>query len=129
MDLLPTGVQPGCQFCLCGGRSPSVLAHGGHLAAQHGAHEPQDWRPQDGKDPRVDDGINRQKPQGQEVPVVGVVSVLFATELVHVGADLQNTMGRNNVGSGLPGAGPRAASWGDLCCQRIMEWFGTLKII
>ena len=64
MDLLPTGVQPCCQFCLCGGRSPSVLARGGHLAAQHRAQEPQDRRPQDGEDPRVDDGINREKSQG-----------------------------------------------------------------
>lgn len=75
------------------------------MAAQHRAHEPQDRWPQDGEHPWVNDGIDREESQGQEVPLV---VVLFLTELVHIGMDLQNTTGRNNAGNGLP------ASWGDL---------------
>lgn len=99
----PQGSSRAASFVFAGGRSVSVLAGGGHLAAQHGAHEPQDRWPQDGEDPRVDDGIDREKPQGQEVPLV---FVLFLAELVHVGADLQNTTGRNNGGSGFSRSRP-----------------------
>lgn len=40
------------------------------------------------------------------------MAVLFLAELVHVGADLQNTTWRNNAGSGLPGSGPQGSSLG-----------------
>lgn len=88
-DLLPAELRP-WQLGDSRGHSGAAGRRGCHLAAEHGAHEAQHGRPQDGEHPGIHDGVDGQEAQGQQVPLVVALFALLPAELVHVGSDLQD---------------------------------------